>query len=95
MMSFPVEMKKTIEGYVAQNCEVTSSISFQYIPKISFCDGEVGHDSSDVNAICSRPEVLDDIIYGEDVETFMHYPDVNLRDASNSSFRENRHQPIV
>ena len=40
---------------------------------ISFCDGEVGEGSGGVNAICSQPEVPDDVIYGDDVDTFQFH----------------------
>ena len=60
------------------NVEVASSGSFQSFPKRSFSDGEVGDGSGGVDAICSRPEVPDDVIYGEDVDNLMYYHDVNL-----------------
>ena len=50
---------KTTESYGALNCEGCSSSSFQDFPNSSFCDGSGG-----VNAICSRPEVVDDVISG-------------------------------
>ena len=41
-----------------------------------------------VHAICCRPEVTDDVISGQDVETFLHFIYVNLLVASLSSFQE-------
>ena len=70
---------KTVEGYVAY---VLSSSSFRDFP--TFCDDEGG--SGSTNAICSRPEVADDIIYGESVETFPDFIDVSLWFASLNSF---------
>ena len=69
---------KTIEGYVAVNFEVASSSNFQNLPKMSFCDGEVSDGWDCTNAIFSRPEPDDDVISGEDVDTFKHYTRVNL-----------------
>ena len=69
---------KTIEGYVLLNFEIASSGSFIYFPKRSFRDGQVGDGIGGMNAICSRPEAPDDDIYGENVETFMHYRGVYL-----------------
>ena len=56
---------KTVEGYVAVNFEATSFSSLMTFPKRSFCDSEVGRDSGGVNAICSRPEVPNDVIYSD------------------------------
>ena len=42
-----------------------------------------------VYAIGSRSEVADDVVSGEDVETFWEYVSVNLLVASFSSFWEN------
>ena len=53
---------------MALNFEVASSISFQGFPKRSLCNGEIGDSSGGANAICSRPEVADDIISGEVVD---------------------------
>ena len=69
--------------------------SFRDFTKRSFYDGEVGGDCGDVNAICSRPEVADDVFSGEDVDTFRSYAFVNLWVAIFSSFRENRNQPFM
>ena len=57
--------------------------------------GDVGDGSSAVNAICSRPEVPDDVICGDDVHTLIQYPDVNLWAANCSSFDKNKNQPLV
>ena len=57
--------------------------------KRSFCGGEVGSGSSGLNAICSQPEVADDIFCGDDVETFRAYACVNLL---TSTVRENQNQ---
>ena len=56
--------------------------------------GEDGDGSGGMNAICSRPEVADDVISGEDVETLRNNSYVNLWVASFSSFQENRNQPL-
>ena len=34
--------------------------------------------SGGMNAICSQPEVVDDVIFSEDVETFREYVGVNF-----------------
>ena len=49
-----------------------------------------------VYAICCRPEVAGDVIYGEDVQTFRYFVCVcvNLWAASFSSFQEHRNQPF-
>ena len=52
------------------NCESVGSSSVLYFPKRSFCDGEVGDGSGGMIAICSQSEAADDVISGEDVETF-------------------------
>ena len=54
--------------------------------KRSLCDGEVGGGSGSVNTIYSRKEVADDLISGQDVETYRDYVCVNLWVASVSSF---------
>ena len=48
-------------------------------------DGEVGDGRSDVNAICSRPEVAGDVISCEDKENFQVYDSINLCVANFSS----------
>ena len=53
---------KTIEVYIVANVELASSSSFRDLPKWLFCDGKVGDGSGVMNAICSRPEVADDVI---------------------------------
>ena len=63
--------------------------------KRSFYDGEVGCGSGGMNAMCSRPEVADDVISGTDVGTFRCYAYFNLRVAIFSSFRENLNQPFM
>ena len=40
--------------------------------------GEVSDGCGGMNAICSRPELADDVISGTDVNTFRHYAYVNL-----------------
>ena len=70
-------------------------LSFRDFTKISFCHGEVGVSSGGMNAICSRPEVADDIIPGRDVDTFRCYACVNLYTASFGSFREKLNQPFM
>ena len=62
-------------------CEVASFSSFRGLPKRLFCDGEVGDGSGVVNAICSRPEVADDVIYCEDAEMLQAYQSVKTRDT--------------
>ena len=49
------------------NFEIVSCSSFRGSPDSSFCDGDVGDGSGGVNAICSPPEIPDDIVYSEDV----------------------------
>ena len=54
-----------------------------------FRDSEVGHGSSEWNAICSQLEVADDVISGESVDTFQGFVGVSLWFAIFRSFREN------
>ena len=58
-------------------------------------DADVSGGAAGISAICSRPEVDDDVISGNDVETFRMYQDANLSVASFSSFPENRNQPLT
>ena len=39
-----------------------------------FAHGEVGDGSGGLNAISSRPEVADDVIFGRDLQTFLLAP---------------------
>ena len=55
---------KSIDGYMSLNFEVSSSNSFRDFSKRSSCDGKVDGGSGGVNAICIRPEVGDDVIFG-------------------------------
>ena len=82
---------KTIEGYIVVNFEVASFSSFRDFSKRFYCDGD---SSGGVNAICSRPKVADDVISGEDAETFQEYVCVNLCVAGFNSLRENRNRPF-
>ena len=86
---------KTTQGYAKLNFEDTSLSTFGDIPKRSFCDGEVSDGSGSMNAICSRPEVADDVISGMDVKTLRYYACVNVWVAIFRSFRENLNQPFV
>ena len=72
MMSFPAEMQRlstelvtTIEGSIYS--------SFRDFPKRSLYGGKVCDVSRYVNAICSRPEVVDVVIFIMDVDTFRYY----------------------
>ena len=56
---------------------------------------EVGDGSGDMNVICSRPEVADDVISGADVDIFRSYACVNLWVDSFISFREHLNQPFM
>ena len=48
--------------------------TFRDFPKrSSFYHGEIGDGSNRVNAICCRPEISDDVVYGTDVDTFRFY----------------------
>ena len=61
--------------------------------KDHFSDGSGG-----MNAICSPPEVADDVMFGKDVDTFRFYAIENLLVIINaifSSFRENLNQPFM
>ena len=51
------------------NLEGASFSTFRNFPKRSFCDGDVVDGSCGINAICSRPEVVYDVISGRDVDT--------------------------
>ena len=51
------------------------------IEKTIFPDAEVGGGAGGINAICNRPEAADDVISGDNVETFRDYYAVNLRVA--------------
>ena len=72
--------------------EVASFSSFRDFPIRSFCDGEVG---DFMNAICSRPEVADDAVSCEDVDTIRCNVNINVWVAIFSSFRENRNQSFL
>ena len=48
-----------------------------------------------MNAICSQPEVADDVIFSEDIETFSYYASVNLWIAIFSIFWENVNHPFM
>ena len=52
------------------NFEVASCSIFQDNREKKFPDAEVGGGAGDINAICSRLEVANDIISGYNVETF-------------------------
>ena len=81
---------KTPEGYAVVNFEVASFSSFLYFSQKSFCDGEVGGGSGGMSAICScsSPEVADDVISFDDVDTFRFYACVNLWIVIFSCFRQ-------
>ena len=57
---------------------IASISSFRDFSNRSFCDGEDGDGSGDMNVICSRPEEADNVIYGRDVNNFRYYACVNL-----------------
>ena len=82
----PYQNVNTIEGYVVLNFKVDCRCIFRDFPNRSFCDGEVAGGSGGVNAIFSRPEVIDDVISCDDVETFQDYVCVLLWVASFSTF---------
>ena len=65
-----ISEEKTSEDYIVVNVETANSSSSRDFPKWSLCDSEVGNGSGGVNANCSRPEAADDVISGEDAETF-------------------------
>ena len=48
-----------------------------------------------MNVICGRPEVANDVISGEDVDTFQFYAYVYLWIGRPNSFRENLNQPFI
>ena len=48
-----------------------------------------------MNVICSQPEVADDIVSGESVDTFRDYIGVSLWFTSFGSLRENRSKPFM
>ena len=52
MTSFPVEMQKTIVGYVVVNFEV-ACVDSEIISKKLFPDPEVGRRAGGISAICS------------------------------------------
>ena len=52
----------------------------EIFPHDCFCNGELCDGS--VNAVCSRPEVADDVISGEDAETVQEYVCIYLCVAS-------------
>ena len=64
---------KYYRGYVAINFGVTSPSSFQDNREHTFPDAEVGGGAGDINAICSKQELSDDVISGYSVETFRDY----------------------
>ena len=53
-------------GHVASSCSYCENRI-----KKSFCHGEGGGGGGDVNAICSRLEIADDVISGRDVRSFL------------------------
>ena len=69
VISFQLKCKDYRELQSAK-FKVDSSSSFWDFTERSFCDGEVYDGSVSLTAICSRPEVVDDVISNEDVETF-------------------------
>ena len=58
-------------GYVVINFEVACSSSFRDNREEIFPNTEVGGGAGGINAICSRPEVTDDVIVGYGLETFL------------------------
>ena len=71
------------------NFEVVSSSSVRDFQKRSFCDDdEVVDGSGGMNASCSQPEVADDIISSEDLDTFVCCTCANLWTIIYSSFLE-------
>ena len=95
MASFPVKNTKTIHGDVVEDFEGAGFSTVWGFSKRSFCDGEVGKGSSGMNAICGRPEVVEDVISGEDADSFQCYACVRLGIAFFSSFRENLNHPFM
>ena len=75
---------------MALNVEVVGSTTFKDFPQKSSCDSETGGCSGSANAICSRLEIADHVISGENAGTFRDYYVVNLQVAGLSSFRESR-----
>ena len=77
-----VQNIKTVQGYMVVNFEGTGfNSTLRYFPKRSFSDNEVGDGSGRMNAICSRPEVPDDVTSGRYVDIFRCNGCVNLRVA--------------
>ena len=58
---------KDYPGLRDGNFGEASFSTFRDFPERSFCDGEVSDGSGSINAICSRPEVADDVVSGTDV----------------------------
>ena len=72
----------TIQGCAMVRFEGANFSTFRDFPKRSFCDSKVGDGSDGTNVTCSRWEVAaDDVISGNDVDTFRYYACVNLRVA--------------
>ena len=67
---------KAVEGYVMVNFEVASSSIFRDNHDILV--PEVGSGADGINAICSRPEVANDLISGYNVQTCWDYHAPNL-----------------
>ena len=64
--------------YVVENFEVASCSNFRGNREKKFPDAEAGGGADYINAICSRPEVVDDVISACNVETFLGYQAANL-----------------
>ena len=97
IIRFPAECRLEVAGGVILGCDVKAVtwweilklqavVTSEIIEKKIFPDAEVG---GGIYAICSRPEVADDVISGYNLETFLNYHATNLRVTSFSSFPEN------
>ena len=64
---------KTTEDHIGVDFKLPALAVSEIFKNDCFVDGEVGNGSRGVNAICSRPKAADDVISGEDAETFQEY----------------------
>ena len=66
--------------YMSKKFEVasTSYLVSDIFQNCWFCDDEVSSGNGGANVICSRPEVADDVISDENVDTFLCYNFENL-----------------
>ena len=68
MTSFVLNMQRLLRATLWQVLKLLALAVSEIFQKQLFCDGEVGDGGGGVNPICSRLEVADDFISGEDAD---------------------------